>query len=84
MVCRQLGYSKATAALESSWFGSGTGPILFSELSCIGNEKYITECDHRVNNCSHNEDAGVMCEGQSVCRSVCSVFAGKCTCCAYV
>ena len=42
VVCRQLGYSKATAALGSSRFGSGTGPILFSELSCIGNEKYIT------------------------------------------
>ena len=70
VVCRQLGYINATAAVEPARFGSGSGPILFSELSCVGNESTITECDHRStggHNCSHSQDAGVVCEGQSSC-----------------
>ena len=70
VVCRQLGNLKAEAAvLGSARFGAGSGPILFSELSCIGNESVITECGHGDSgglNCSHNEDVGVVCEGQSV------------------
>ena len=63
VVCHQLGYINATAALG---FGAGSGPILFSELACIGNESIITECHHLltgVHNCSHSEDVGVVCEG---------------------
>ena len=70
VVCRQLGYFNATAAVGPARFGSGSGPILFSELSCFGIENTITECDHRStggHNCSHSQDAGAVCEGQSVC-----------------
>ena len=70
VVCRQLGNLKAEAAvLGSARFGAGSGPILFSELSCIGNESVITECGHDDSgghNCSHSEDVGIVC-GQSVC-----------------
>ena len=75
VVCRQLGYINATAAVGPARFGSGSGPILFSELSCVGNESTITECDHRSNgghNCSHSQDVGAVCEGESVCRSDCA------------
>ena len=68
VVCRQLGYFNATAALGSARFGAGSGPILFSELTCIGNESIITECHHLltgVHNCSHSEDVGAVCEGKS-------------------
>ena len=67
VVCRQLGYINATAPWGSARFGPGSGPILLSELSCIGNESNITECDHQgagFHNCSHSEDVGVVCEGQ--------------------
>ena len=63
VVCHQLGYINATAALG---FGAGSGPILFSELTCIGNESIITECHHLltgVRHCTHSEDVGVVCEG---------------------
>ena len=66
VVCRQLGYSRAVAALGSARFGAGSGPILISELSCIGNESIIAECHHLltgVHNCNHSEDVGVICEG---------------------
>ncbi len=71
VVCRQLGYFNATAALGSDRFRAGNGPILFSELACIGNESIITECHHPltgVHNCTHSEDVGVVCEGESACR----------------
>ena len=67
VVCRQRGYINATAAVGPAKFGSGSGPILFSQLSCVGNESTITECDHHStggHNCSHSKDVGVVCEGQ--------------------
>ena len=75
VVCRQLamGYINATAAVGPARFSSGSGPILFSEVACVGNESTITECDHHStggHNCSHNQDVGVVCEGQLVCSCV--------------
>ena len=73
VVCRELGYIKAAAVLGSAWFGPGSGSILFSVLSCIGNESIIAECRHDNSgghNCSHSEDVSVVCEGQSVCVCV--------------
>ena len=72
VVCRQLGYINATAAVGPARFGSGSGPILFSDLSCVGNESTITECDHLStggHNCNHSQDVGVVCEGQSICNN---------------
>ena len=69
VLCHQVGYFNATAAPGSAQFGPGSGPILLSELSCIGNETNIAICPHRstgAHNCTHSEDAGVVCEGQSV------------------
>ena len=68
VVCRQLGYINVTAAVGPARFGSGSGTILFSELFCVSNESTITECDHRStggHNCSHSQDVGAVCEGQS-------------------
>ena len=69
VVCRQQGYISATTAWGSARFGPGSGPILLNDLSCIGNENSITECGYRsvgAHNCSHSEDVGVVCEGQSI------------------
>ena len=81
VVCRQAGYINATAAVGPARFGSGSGPIVFSEVSCVGNESTITECDHRStggHNCSHKEDVGVVCEGQSVCSCGEHAFVSVC------
>ena len=66
VVCRELGCISATATLGTARFGAGSSSILFSGLSCIGNESIITELHHLltgVHNCSHSEDVGVVCEG---------------------
>ena len=64
VVCRQLGFRYAPKAYRSAHYGEGTGPILFDNVRCLGNESSLYSCRHRgVGNhdCDHNEDAGVRC-----------------------
>ncbi|NXS66104.1 MARCO protein, partial [Pandion haliaetus] len=61
VVCRMLGYSRAISAFTAT---AGTGQIWLDDVNCGGNERSIFDCpkpDWGVNNCSHNEDAGVEC-----------------------
>ncbi|NWX23955.1 MARCO protein, partial [Aegotheles bennettii] len=61
VVCRMLGYNRATSAFTAK---AGTGRIWLDDVNCSGNEYSIFECQKRdwgVNNCSHNEDAGLEC-----------------------
>ena len=66
VVCRQLGYATAEAAL--SWardiFGIGSGFIWLDQVSCTGSETNLTQCrssDLGANSCSHSRDTGVIC-----------------------
>ena len=64
VVCNELGFGTATAALNSAFYGRGSGPIWLSYLNCNGNEWNITNCSHGgwgVHHCGHHEDAGVNC-----------------------
>ena len=51
-------------AYSSAYFGQGSGPIVMDNLDCTGNEEAITDCsyDPDVSDCSHFEDAGVVCD----------------------
>ncbi|XP_044202039.1 deleted in malignant brain tumors 1 protein-like [Thunnus albacares] len=65
VVCRQLGCGRARSALHNAAFGQGRGAIWLDDVSCSGNEPWITDCRHRgfgVHYCSHSEDAAVVCE----------------------
>jgi hypothetical protein len=64
VVCRQLGFQDAEAALEDNEFGQGTGPIWLDEVACGGCESSLFSCSHDgvgIHNCGHHEDAGVRC-----------------------
>ena len=56
----------AEARLGAS-FGQGRGPIFLDNVNCNGTELQLRNCTNRgvgVHNCSHMEDAGVVCRGE--------------------
>jgi len=64
VVCNQLGFLGAMAAVPHAGFGRGGGPIQLDDVHCVGNESSLTDCPARPigqHNCGHNEDAGVRC-----------------------
>ncbi|XP_026202795.1 deleted in malignant brain tumors 1 protein-like isoform X2 [Anabas testudineus] len=66
VVCRELDCGTALRASLSAQFGKGTGQIWLDDVACSGNERSLTECQHRGfgnPNCEHSEDAGVICSG---------------------
>ncbi|XP_071492673.1 MAM and LDL-receptor class A domain-containing protein 1-like isoform X7 [Diadema antillarum] len=66
VICRMLGFSGATSALQSAYFGEGSGPIWLDNVQCSGSESDINQCAHNgfgSHNCVHGEDAGVICYG---------------------
>ena len=69
VVCRMLGYGVATSAPGNAFFGAGDGEIILDDMSCSGEENDLSECDHNGHlnhDCSHSEDAGVVCLGKNV------------------
>jgi len=53
-------------ALPSATFGQGDGPIFLDSVECTGDESSLAECQHQgvaSHDCSHSEDAGVVCPG---------------------
>ncbi|KAL8625952.1 hypothetical protein ACOMHN_012544 [Nucella lapillus] len=66
VICFMLGYSKvgARALRSTSTYGPGTGPIWVDNVGCTGSESSLAQCRTNgwgVNDCSHTEDAGVIC-----------------------
>ncbi len=67
VVCRELGYAGAAAAVRNAAYiyGQGTGVIWMAYVDCKGNETSLLECKQRYgwgeNYCSHYEDAGAIC-----------------------
>ena len=66
VVCTQLGYGQAIAALTKAYYGQGSGNIWLSNLDCDGTESTIGSCPHsgwgiHTTFCNHADDAGIRC-----------------------
>ncbi|XP_075568382.1 T-cell differentiation antigen CD6 [Pelecanus crispus] len=62
VVCRQLQCGWAVRVHDAAAFGRGTGPILRDEVGCEGHEEHLWDCPATSeHDCSHKEDAGVVC-----------------------
>ncbi|XP_014827577.1 PREDICTED: scavenger receptor cysteine-rich type 1 protein M130-like [Poecilia mexicana] len=69
VICKQLDCGPPLTVHASAHFGEGTGKIWLDDVSCSGNEDFLSECSHRgfgTHNCDHNEDAGVTCSSQQI------------------
>ena len=67
VVCRQLGYGRAVAALRNAAYGRGSGPIWYEIVDCSGSEASLTQCTHPglgVHYCVHSSDVGVICASE--------------------
>lgn len=56
--------SSGGTAQGNARYGLGTGEIWLDEVSCLGNETSIDQCNKEKwgqHNCGHAEDAGVDC-----------------------
>ncbi|KAM9197432.1 LOW QUALITY PROTEIN: scavenger receptor cysteine-rich domain-containing protein DMBT1-like [Dugong dugon] len=74
MVCWQLGCGWTISAPGNAWFGQGSGLTVLDDVSCSGHESYLWSCPHNSwlsLDCGHEEDASVICSGQSLpCQDV--------------
>ena len=67
VVCRQLGYQGAEAAILNAVerFGKGEGPVWISGLKCVGHEESLFNCSWpKIAGIywDHDNDAGVECK----------------------
>ncbi|XP_019852771.1 PREDICTED: scavenger receptor cysteine-rich type 1 protein M160-like [Amphimedon queenslandica] len=69
VICRVLGYPRASRTLAGSWFGKGEGAV-WSGVDCTGNEASLSFCPNNTGSTSsacnsHSNDASVVCSSSS-------------------
>ena len=78
-----LAYVLTTGAirLTNAAFGAGTGAIVLDNVQCRATESNLIDCpanDIGINNCDHNEDAGVRCQaattGSKIIQCYCNYY----------
>ena len=80
VVCRQLGFVTATAALQGGNVVDGTGQIWLDDIRCTGTETSLQDCPSQTignHNCGHNEDAGVTCSSNIIPHTVINILVNK-------
>ncbi|XP_033863030.3 deleted in malignant brain tumors 1 protein-like [Acipenser ruthenus] len=73
VVCRELGCGAAESAPHGAVYGQGRGPIFLDDVDCTGRETALVQCPSRgwtTHNCSHRNDASVVCSLSVVSASV--------------
>ncbi|KAK3107816.1 hypothetical protein FSP39_022810, partial [Pinctada imbricata] len=70
IVCKMMGKAFSTALpVSRARYGPGKGTILMDNVRCVGDETSLESCDFNgwgVNDCQHEEDAGVICQDKQL------------------
>ena len=64
VICRQLGFPRASAAYHGYYYGRGTGLMWMDDVACSGSKAHICDCRNRgwgVHDCPHSRNASVDC-----------------------
>ncbi|KAA0720894.1 Antigen WC1.1 [Triplophysa tibetana] len=75
VVCRELNCGVPVQLLGADAFGEGEGNVWTKDIPCRGNESHINLCTQffkssSKNNCSHENDVGLICSGYTDLRLV--------------
>lgn len=70
VVCKQLGCGKSLSPPSKARkrYRPGAGRIWLDDVLCLGKEKSLESCQHRLwgyHDCTHEEDVAVMCSGST-------------------
>lgn len=66
VACREMNCGTAITPKYKAFFGRGNDQVWLDDVECTGDEKFLTDCQHRglgEHDCDHNEDAGLVCSG---------------------
>ena len=77
VVCHQLGYPDAVAALTSARYDQSTALILIENMQCLGNESDFFACAHSGisdHTCEHDQYAVVECTGLQPQHTTCIMY----------
>ena len=61
-------FTTDATAYSFARYGQGSGPILLDNVACTGTENALVNCtyDSDTSDCSHFEDAGVLCQREYI------------------
>lgn len=75
VACQEMNCGNALTVKYKAFFGRGRDQVWLDDVECTGHEKSLADCPHRgfgEHDCDHNEDAGIVCSGNTSYTVCCS------------
>ena len=72
-------FSSIAIAVSGAYFGPGIGSVFLDGLQCNMSEPNLGYCDKKpfgVNNCTHSEDASLMCVSKNFISEIITLSVG--------